>query len=65
MGQKIIIEESIDSYGAMIWPAVSVDWEQWMAELSTTQLNYYLLLPIPETLGDFGAFCNSVGSWSL
>lgn len=25
MGHKIIIEESLDSYGAMIWPAVSVD----------------------------------------
>lgn len=25
MGQKIIIEESFDSYGAMTWPAVSVD----------------------------------------
>lgn len=25
MGHKIIIEESFDSYGAMIWPAVSAD----------------------------------------
>lgn len=64
MGHKIIIKESFDSYGAMIWPAVSFNSEQWIANYLITihWCQFLKLLAIQQPL----YFCRRslfVNSW--